>query len=101
MQQFVAVYLFSHQSIITVTTIMSRVCALCGKTSVMQWRYKKLRGHFNPTLKERKFPNLQITTTSDGRRVRACTKCIRTTLKVHVRRPVTTITATVTTPTSP
>jgi len=56
---------------------MSKVCALCGKKSMMTVIRKKLRGKYNPTAKKRKYPNLQWVRLSDGKRVRACTKCIK------------------------
>ena len=60
---------------------------MCGKRSAMQWRYKKLRGHYNPTVKVRKFPNLQSLQTAQGERVKACTQCIRTANKVRKPKP--------------
>ena len=54
-----------------------RQCELCGKGSRMVGRRVKLRGHYNPTIKKRKYPNLQKTTTPDGRKVVACTNCIK------------------------
>jgi hypothetical protein len=39
-----------------------------------------LRGHYNPTPKVRKYPNLQYATV-DGRRQLICTRCIRTLAK--------------------
>jgi ribosomal protein L28 len=43
----------------------------------MVWQLKKLRGKYNPTVKKRKQPNLQWTKLSSGKRVKACTKCIK------------------------
>ncbi|PIS17485.1 MAG: 50S ribosomal protein L28 [Candidatus Nealsonbacteria bacterium CG09_land_8_20_14_0_10_42_14] len=57
---------------------MSRQCAICGKKGKMVWKLKKLRGKYNPTIKKRKQPNLQWATLSSGKRVKACTKCIKT-----------------------
>lgn len=37
----------------------------------------KLRGNYNPTQWTRKYPNLQKTRTPDGKRVVACTDCIK------------------------
>jgi ribosomal protein L28 len=56
---------------------MSKQCAICGKKSIMVWQLKKLRGKYNPTVKKRKQPNLQWTKLSSGKRVKACTKCIK------------------------
>ena len=67
---------------------MARICDVCGKRSSMQWRYKKLRGHYNPTVKVRKYPNLQTLETADGSRTKACTSCIRTANKVRKPRKV-------------
>lgn len=44
---------------------------------MMVGRRVKLRGHYNPTVKKRKYPNLQKTRTPDGKRVLACTDCIK------------------------
>jgi len=38
---------------------------------------KKLRSKYNPTCKSRKYPNLQWTTLANGKRIKACTKCIK------------------------
>ena len=54
-----------------------RTCELCGKTSRMAGTRKLLRGHYNPTNWSRKYPNLQKAVTPDGRKVLACTQCIR------------------------
>ncbi len=67
---------------------MAKECTICGKKSIMVWRLKKLRGRYNPTVKKRKYPNLQwvripIDTKRKaykkfaGKRVLACTKCIK------------------------
>lgn len=56
---------------------MSRTCSLCGKTSIMSVTRKKLRSKYNPTCKTRKYPNLQWTTLVNGKRIKACTKCIK------------------------
>jgi len=37
----------------------------------------KLRGKYNPTKKTRKYPNLQWAVFPDGKRKKACTKCIK------------------------
>jgi len=44
---------------------------------MLVWRLKKLRGKYNPTVKLRKYPNLQWTKTLEGKRVSACAKCIK------------------------
>jgi len=56
---------------------MARKCAICGKTSQTAWRLKKLRGKYNPTVKKRKYSNLQWVRLPSGKRVKACTKCIK------------------------
>jgi len=40
-----------------------------------------LRGHYNPTNWSRKYPNLQKTKLADGKRVLACTKCLKSLVK--------------------
>ncbi len=55
----------------------SKICTICEKRSGMAWQLVKLRGKFNPTQKVRKYPNLQWTRLPDGKRVLACTKCIK------------------------
>jgi ribosomal protein L28 len=57
---------------------MSRVCAICNKKYINTITRKKLRSKFNPTSKKRKYPNLQWVTLDNGKRVKACTKCIKT-----------------------
>ena len=52
-------------------------CAVCGKGSIMAWRRIKLRGKYNPTIKKRKYPNLQWVRLASGKRVKACAKCIK------------------------
>jgi len=67
---------------------MSRRCTICGKKSMVAVTRKKLRGKYNPTGKKIKYPNLQwvylpskVLTKEglvSGKRVKACTRCIRT-----------------------
>ncbi len=54
-----------------------RVCQICGKGSQMGGTRKKLRGNYNPVNWSRKHPNLQKTRTLGGKRVLACTDCIK------------------------
>jgi ribosomal protein L28 len=76
---------------------MAKQCALCGKSSQMVWKLKKLRGKYNPTKKSRKYPNLQWVrlpsgsqrdksllhpSLRSGERVKACTKCIKAMAKI-------------------
>jgi len=58
-----------------------RKCALCGKTYIQSVTRKKLRGKYNPTVKKKKYPNLQWVTLPNGKRVKACTRCIKTLFK--------------------
>jgi len=52
-------------------------CEICGKGSILGGLRNKLRGKYNPTTKKRKYPNLQKIKLPNGRRVLACTKCIK------------------------
>jgi len=56
---------------------MAKQCAICGKKGRMVGRRVKLRGKYNPTSQKRKYPNLQWVSLSSGKRVLACTKCIK------------------------
>lgn len=56
---------------------MARQCTICGKKYVVVWKHVKLRGKYNPTIKKRKYPNLQWVKLPSGKRVKACTKCIK------------------------
>lgn len=56
---------------------MAKSCFICGKKSIMTVTRKKLRSKYNPTDKKRKYPNLQWVVLANGRRVKACTKCIK------------------------
>lgn len=58
---------------------MAKECTICGKTSLMAGQRKKLMSRYNPTPKKRKKPNLQWLKLSSGKRVKACTKCIKRT----------------------
>lgn len=68
---------------------MARVCPVCGKKYKKGWVLTKLRGKYNPTKKNRKYPNLQwvkipLDVKKDkfrplaGKRVKICTQCIKT-----------------------
>lgn len=50
-------------------------CQLCEKQPRVQTTRKKLRGHYNPTAKKWKHPNLQKTVLPDGQKVLACNRC--------------------------
>lgn len=55
----------------------AKICTICGKKSSMGRVLVKLRGKYNPTQKVRRYPNLQWTRLLNGKRVLACTKCIK------------------------
>jgi len=50
----------------------------------MVTRRKLLRGHYNPTVRRRKYPNLQWARI-DGKRIKICTDCIKTQNKTSRR----------------
>ena len=54
-----------------------RQCAICGKGSVMGGTRRLLRGHYNPTTKSRKYPNLQFAKVGGVRKL-ICVQFIRT-----------------------
>ncbi len=67
---------------------MAKKCAICKKGSRVFGVKKKLRGKYNPTVKRRKYPNLQwLRVPSDikqkkykpfaGQKILTCTKCIK------------------------
>ena len=67
---------------------MAKQCTICGKGGMMVQKLKKLRGKYNPTIKKRKYPNLQwVRIPIDiaqkkykefaGKRILACAKCIK------------------------
>jgi len=56
---------------------MSKECEICKKGSQVVGKRVKLRGKYNPTIKKRKYPNLQWVKLASGKRVKACAKCIK------------------------
>ncbi|OGD43025.1 hypothetical protein A2567_02995 [Candidatus Azambacteria bacterium RIFOXYD1_FULL_42_11] len=57
---------------------MSKICEICGKSSMLLTPRNKLRGKYNPAAKKRKYPNLQwVLLASEKTRIKACTKCIK------------------------
>lgn len=67
---------------------MSRKCSICEKQRVLAWRIIKSRSKYNPTIKVKKYPNLQwVRVPADvkkkhykdfaGKRVMVCTKCMK------------------------
>ncbi len=72
---------------------MTKECIICAKKSRMIQKLVKLRGKYNPTSKKRKYPNLQWVFIPvgikrkkfkqfAGKRIKACTKCIKSLSKV-------------------
>ena len=59
-----------------------KICTICKKHSAMGVTLVKLRGKYNPTSRVRKKPNLQWARLPSGKRVLACTKCIKRLSKV-------------------
>jgi ribosomal protein L28 len=63
-----------------------KICSICEKKSSMGYILVKLRGKYNPTAKKRRRPNLQWVRLTygknAGKRVLACTKCIKRLAKV-------------------
>lgn len=60
---------------------MAKVCEICGRSSQLEGKMKLLRGHYNPTVKKRKYPNLQWMRMPDGTRKKVCTRCLKTSAK--------------------
>ena len=54
-----------------------RRCSLCGKGSRIVGKRRLLRGHYNPTSKSRKYPNLQWAKVKGVRKL-ICTNCLKT-----------------------
>jgi ribosomal protein L28 len=60
---------------------MAKQCAICKKKYTLVWRRLKLRGKYNPTIKRKQKPNLQWVRLPSGKKVLACTKCIKAVAK--------------------
>lgn len=60
---------------------MARQCTICKKKSILVGHIKKVMSKYNPTIKKRKYPNLQWVKLSSGERIRVCAKCIKTFFK--------------------
>jgi len=56
---------------------MAKACPICKKGSVIMGTRRLLRGHYNPTKRSRKYPNLQWARLSSGGRVKICTRCLK------------------------
>ncbi|OGY58328.1 MAG: hypothetical protein A3E61_01155 [Candidatus Colwellbacteria bacterium RIFCSPHIGHO2_12_FULL_43_12] len=61
-----------------------KVCEICGKGSKMGGHRIKLRGKYNPQPTTRKYPNLQSTRLSSGKKVVACATCVKRQSRVVV-----------------
>jgi len=68
---------------------MAKECQICHKKSHIFKKRIKLRGKYNPSTKKRRYPNLQWVRVPvgvkkqafkefAGKRILACTKCIKT-----------------------
>ena len=73
--------------------LMAKECQICGKKGRVGWRLVKLRGKYNPTAKKKRKANLQWVRIPlgikkepykkfAGKRILACTKCIKALGKV-------------------
>jgi len=70
---------------------MARRCEVCEKGTTVSRQRKKLMSKYNPTPKQKKYPNIQsifITENAPkafknfiGKRIKACVKCIKTLAK--------------------
>jgi hypothetical protein len=66
---------------------MTKQCIICEKKSISTWKHVKLRGKYNPTVKYKKYPNIQWVNVPvevsknykafAGKRIKACAKCIK------------------------
>lgn len=61
---------------------MATICQICKRGSRMGGKRNLLRGKYNPTKLKRKYLNLQWARLTSGKRVRACTRCIKTLARV-------------------
>lgn len=62
-------------------------CPLCGKKPTMATTRVLLRGHYNPTVKSKRYVNLQWARVN-GKRIKICTDCIKTLAKQASRAVV-------------
>lgn len=51
------------------------LCPVCKKRSRVGGVRKLLRGHYNPTTKRVRHPNLQWVTIAPGKRIKMCAAC--------------------------
>ena len=77
-------YLLQKRNNVGTLCPMAQACAICGKHKSPIMRHSKLRGKYNPTVKQYQKPNLQWLTLpiakfgfDAGARIKACTKCIK------------------------
>ncbi len=56
---------------------MATRCSNCGKKPIMVTTRVLLRGHYNPTNRSKRYPNLQWAKVG-GKRIKICTDCIKT-----------------------
>lgn len=58
---------------------MAKSCPICSKGTIVAGGYSnRVRAtKFNPTGKNRKYPNLQWAPLLDGSRIKVCTKCLK------------------------
>ncbi|MEK9174770.1 MAG: 50S ribosomal protein L28 [Patescibacteria group bacterium] len=57
------------------------VCPACKKTSGFRIKRVLLRGHYNPTVKQKQHPNLQWVKIGVGKRIKVCASCIKASQK--------------------
>lgn len=66
---------------------MAKSCPICAKGTIVTGGYSnRVRAtKFNPTGKNRKYPNLQWAPLADGSRMKVCTKCLKLGKNLKVR----------------
>jgi ribosomal protein L28 len=64
---------------------MAKECPICGKGSKMGGKRNLLRGKYNPTPKQRKYPNLQWAQLLSGKRIKICTSCLKKNLQLKIK----------------
>ena len=65
---------------------MSKRCSVCGKKYSVRVKWKKIKSKYDPVSKKRKYPNLQWATLDNGKRIKACAKCIKTMNKIKTKK---------------
>ncbi|MBI4119184.1 MAG: hypothetical protein HY452_02895 [Parcubacteria group bacterium] len=56
---------------------MNMMCPVCKKISGFRIKRVLLRGHYNPTVKQKQHPNLQWVKIGAGKRIKVCASCIK------------------------